>query len=97
VVHDEGQLMAFRDIAPQAPVHILIIPRQHVATLNDLRADHQALLGSMTLAAARIARDQGIADEGYRLVLNCLEGAGQSVFHVHMHLLGGRRLNWPPG
>ena len=97
IVYEDDEILAFRDIAPQAPVHVLVIPRRHVATLNDLRAEHGALMGAMTLAAARIARDEDIADDGYRLVMNCLEGAGQSVFHVHLHLLGGRRMIWPPG
>lgn len=97
VLYEDDALVAFRDINPQAPVHILIIPRAHIATINDLRSEHGELLGRLLLAAPKIARDQGVEDDGYRLVLNCQEGAGQSVFHLHMHLLGGRRMSWPPG
>ena len=97
VVYEDDDLLAFKDIQPQAPVHVLLIPKRHLATLNDLRPDHGELIARLVLAATKIARDQGVADEGYRLVWNCQEGAGQSVFHVHLHLLGGRRMNWPPG
>jgi len=89
--------VAFRDIAPQAPTHILIIPREHIATLNDLSEQHAGLIGQMTMLAQRLARQEGVAEEGYRLVFNCNAGAGQSVWHVHMHLLGGRPMRWPPG
>lgn len=97
LVHEDEDLVAFRDIDPRAPVHVLVIPRRHVATPNDLRAEHTDLLGRMHLAAVKIARDLDVADSGYRLVMNCLEEGGQSVFHIHMHLLGGRRMQWPPG
>ena len=96
-VFENDQVIAFRDISPQAPVHILIIPRRHIATTNDLRPDHAEILSELMLAAAKIAADQGLAEDGYRLVMNCQEGAGQSVFHIHLHLLGGRRFEWPPG
>lgn len=89
--------VAFRDINPQAPTHILIIPRQHIPTLNDVRADQAELVGRLFLAAKQIAADEGIAEDGYRVVFNCNAGAGQSVFHVHVHLLGGRAMGWPPG
>ena len=82
---------------PQAPTHTLVIPKKHIATLNDVGADDEALLGRMTRVAAQIAREKGLADSGFRLVANCMEGAGQSVFHLHIHLLGGRRFAWPPG
>jgi histidine triad (HIT) family protein len=89
--------VAFRDISPQAPTHILIIPRQHIATLNDVDAGQAGLVGQLFLAAKEIAQDEGIAEDGYRTVFNCNAGAGQSVFHIHVHLLGGRAMGWPPG
>jgi len=89
--------VAFRDINPQAPTHVLVIPREHVPTSNDLRPYQEALVGQLVRAAAEIARGEGIAEEGYRIVLNCNRGAGQSVFHLHLHLLGGRPMRWPPG
>ena len=89
--------VAFRDIRPRAPVHVLVIPHEHVPTLNDLSADHDALVGRLVRAAASVAASEGIAEEGWRLVVNCNAGAGQTVFHVHAHLLGGRPLGWPPG
>ncbi len=97
VVFEDDAVMAFRDVNPQAPVHVLIIPKLHVATINDLREEHADLLSRLFLTAAKIARDHDVADEGYRLVVNCQEGAGQSVFHLHMHVLGGRQFKWPPG
>ncbi|MGD8802594.1 MAG: histidine triad nucleotide-binding protein [Gammaproteobacteria bacterium] len=97
VVYENDDVLAFRDVNPQAPTHILVIPRKHIATTNDLEADDAAVVGKMMLAAKQIAADEGFAAEGYRMVLNCNEGAGQTVFHIHMHLLGGRRLTWPPG
>lgn len=96
-VFENDLVIAFRDISPQAPVHILIIPRRHIPTTNDLRPDHAEILSELMLAATKIAADQGLAEDGYRLVMNCQEGAGQSVFHIHLHLLGGRRMEWPPG
>jgi histidine triad (HIT) family protein len=97
IVYQDSECVAFRDINPQAPTHILIIPRRHIPTTNDLQSEDQALVGHLTLAAAEIARQEGIEEEGYRLVMNCNEGAGQSVFHIHLHLLGGRGFGWPPG
>ena len=97
ILHEDDAVVAFRDVNPQAPVHALIVPRRHVATLNDLRPEHGDLVARMVLAAAKVARDQDVADEGYRLVWNCGAGAGQTVFHLHLHLLGGRGLSWPPG
>lgn len=96
-IEEEGDWIAFRDVNPQAPVHVLIVPREHVATANDLDARHEGLVGAMVRGAARIAADLGVDQEGYRLVLNTNPGAGQSVFHLHLHLLGGRRMAWPPG
>lgn len=97
IVADGDHWLAFRDINPQAPTHILVIPKKHVATVNDLKAEDEALVGKLVRAAGQIASDEGIAEEGYRLVLNTNAGAGQSVFHIHLHLLGGRPLSWPPG
>ncbi|MCK5439531.1 MAG: histidine triad nucleotide-binding protein [Gemmatimonadetes bacterium] len=97
VVADDDRWLAFRDINPQAPTHILVIPKRHVATVNDLTGDDETLVGELVRAAARIATDEGIAEDGYRLVLNTNAGAGQTVFHLHLHLLGGRPLSWPPG
>ncbi|MBT2972212.1 MAG: histidine triad nucleotide-binding protein [Candidatus Thiodiazotropha sp. (ex Ctena orbiculata)] len=96
-VYEDDDLLAFRDINPQAPTHILIIPKRHIATLNELEPSDQALMGKLTLAAQKIANDEGIGGGGYRLVINCNSDAGQSVFHIHMHLLGGRSMGWPPG
>ena len=94
----EGEdIVAFEDINPQAPTHILVVPRRHIATLDDASGVDQALLGLMMLTAAGIARDRQINSSGYRLVLNTNRGAGQSVFHIHLHLLGGRTMSWPPG
>ena len=97
IVHQDDRLVAFRDIDPQAPTHILIIPREHVATLNDLTPSHQAIVGEMHLRAAALARSEGIADGGWRVAMNCGSDGGQTVFHIHLHLLGGRRFHWPPG
>lgn len=96
-VYEDEEILAFRDLNPQAPLHVLIIPRRHIATMNDLSAEDAALVGRLTLTAAKIAAEEGVAESGYRTVLNCNAGAGQSVFHLHLHLLGGRRLGWPPG
>jgi histidine triad (HIT) family protein len=95
VVHKDDHLVAFRDINPQAPVHVVIVPREHVATLND--ATDVEMLGRLSLAASEIARREGIADSGYRTVVNTNRAAGQTVFHIHLHLLGGRSMAWPPG
>ena len=97
VIYEDEDVLAFRDLNPQAPVHVLIIPKRHIATLNDLQADDAELIGRMTLAAKAIAQKEDIAQEGYRTLFNCNAGAGQTVFHIHMHLLGGRPLGWPPG
>ncbi|MDF1563562.1 MAG: histidine triad nucleotide-binding protein [Deltaproteobacteria bacterium] len=97
VVHQTDDLLAFEDIAPQAPTHVLIIPRQHIATVNDLEEESAGLVGELFLAAKAIAAERGHEEGGYRLVMNCGEGAGQSVFHLHLHLLAGRALQWPPG
>ena len=95
LVLENEHVVAFRDIDPKAPTHILVVPREHVATLDD--AHDARMLGEVVLAAAEIARSEGLVDGGYRTVLNCGADAGQSVFHIHLHLLGGRKLAWPPG
>ena len=89
--------MAFKDINPQAPIHILIIPKKHIPTINDLSPEDAELVGKMVLLAKKLAADQGIAERGYRLVFNCNREGGQMVFHIHLHLLGGRAMGWPPG
>lgn len=96
-VHEDDDLLAFEDIKPEAPVHILIVPKRHISTLNDLGSADDALVGAMIRQAAIIARNRGIEGDGYRTVFNCNSHAGQTVFHIHLHLLGGRRLGWPPG
>ena len=96
-VHDTEDVVAFRDINPQASTHVLIIPRRHIATINALQDDDAEAIGRLFTAARDIAAAEGIADAGYRVVMNCNAAAGQTVFHVHLHLLGGRQLDWPPG
>ena len=97
LVYGDDEVVAFRDINPQAPVHILVIPRVHLSTLLDTGPEHTDLLGKMQQVAIDLARQEGLESDGFRLVFNCLENAGQSVFHIHLHLLGGRRMGWPPG
>ncbi|MCH7742151.1 MAG: histidine triad nucleotide-binding protein [Proteobacteria bacterium] len=92
IVYEDDKVLAFRDINPQAPIHILIIPHKHISTINDATTDDQELLGYMILTAARIAKDNGVAESGYRLVVNCNAQGGQTVFHVHLHILAGRQL-----
>ncbi len=96
-VYEDEELYAFKDIGPQAPTHLLIVPKRHIPTLNDLTGSDGPLMGRLLVAASRIAREQGLSEKGFRIVANCLESAGQSVFHVHFHLLGGRAFRWPPG
>lgn len=97
IVFESDSVLAFRDIDPQAPTHVLIIPKRRVPTLNDLSDDDAALVGEMVLAARDIASQEGVSEDGYRLVFNCNRDGGQSVYHIHLHLLGGRRMTWPPG
>jgi len=97
IIFESETAIAFRDINPKAPTHVLIIPRQHVATINDIEPEHESLVGSLFSAAKDIAEEEGLSEDGYRVVMNCNEAAGQTVFHLHLHLLGGRRLGWPPG
>jgi len=96
-VYEDDEVMAFRDISPQAPTHVLVIPKQHIATLNDLDSDNAAVLGKMAFVASQLAKQEGFAEQGYRTVMNCNADGGQAVFHIHLHLLGGRPLGWPPG
>jgi histidine triad (HIT) family protein len=96
-VFEDDEIVAFEDVNPQAPVHILVIPRKHIATLNELQAEDDATLGRLHRVAAELARERDLAERGYRLVMNCNAEAGQTVFHVHLHLLGGRPMQWPPG
>ena len=97
LLFEDDELIAFADIAPQAPVHLLIVPKRHIAHLFATGAEEEALLGRMITTASNLARHAGLESDGFRLVMNCLAGAGQSVFHLHVHLLGGRQLEWPPG
>jgi len=97
LVYQDDSIVAFKDIAPKAPVHILIIPRKHLVSVSDIAEADRALIGQIFQVAARLAREQGVADSGYRVVVNAGADAGQSVFHLHFHLLGGRQMTWPPG
>ncbi len=97
ILFEDGDVLAFRDIEPQAPTHILIVPRRHIATLLDTEPSDAALLGKMQSTAVRLARAEGLEENGFRLVMNTLADGGQSVFHIHLHLLGGRNFSWPPG
>ena len=90
-------MYAFRDINPQAPVHILIIPKTHISTLNDVDDNHKLLVGEILLTSKMLAEKEGIAENGYRTVFNCNKNGGQEVYHIHLHLLGGRKMTWPPG
>ncbi|KUK41457.1 MAG: Histidine triad (HIT) protein [Clostridia bacterium 62_21] len=97
IVYEDEQILVFKDINPQAPVHLLLIPKKHISTLFDADAGDEAVLGAIQVAASRVARDLGLHERGFRLVTNCQKGAGQLVFHVHYHLLAGRAFAWPPG
>lgn len=97
IVYEDKQVVAFNDIDPKAPYHILIVPRHHIATINDTSSKDEQLLGHMIQVAKKLAYDNNIAEDGYRLLFNCNSGGGQAVYHIHLHLLGGRRMNWPPG
>jgi histidine triad (HIT) family protein len=97
IVYQDDRLVAFKDINPQAPLHVLIVPRRHIPTLNDLGPGDDGLMGELIRRAAALAREHGHAENGYRTIFNCNSHAGQTVFHIHLHLLAGRRLGWPPG
>ena len=97
IIDENKHVAAFEDINPQAPTHILIVPRELIETLNDIKQSHGELIGAMQLSASYLAREEGIQEKGYRTVFNCNREAGQTVFHIHLHLLGGRSMSWPPG
>jgi histidine triad (HIT) family protein len=97
IVREDATALAFEDVNPQAPLHVLVVPRRHIATLNELTDDDEALIGHLVGMARDIARDRGLDGKGYRTVFNCNADAGQTVFHIHLHLLAGRNLSWPPG
>ncbi len=97
IQYQDEKVTAFADINPQAPVHTVIVPKQHIATLNDLQPDNFSLIGYMVNTAKDLAKEFGIAEQGYRVLMNCNDHGGQTVFHIHLHLLGGRRMHWPPG
>ena len=97
LVHEDDQCIAFRDVNPQAQTHVLVVPRKHIASLNDLVPEDEALVGHLFTAARKIVGDEGIADAGWRTVFNTGKAAGQTVFHIHLHVLGGRLMGWPPG
>jgi histidine triad (HIT) family protein len=96
IVYENPQVLGFRDINPQAPTHVLLIPREHIATVNDVTPAHAPAVGALFAAAAELAGQLGVAESGYRLVMNCNADAGQTVFHLHLHLLAGRAMGWPP-
>jgi len=96
-LYEDQDVLAFKDISPQAPFHALVIPKRHISTINDIKDTDAELIGKMYLAAKKIANDAGVAEEGYRAVMNCNALAGQTVFHIHLHVLAGRAMNWPPG
>lgn len=97
ILYEDADILAFEDIRPQAPVHALVIPKTHYASLNDVPEDKLPLLGACLLRAREIARDRGVGESGFRIVLNTARDSGQDVFHIHFHILGGRRMTWPPG
>ncbi|GEN29513.1 histidine triad nucleotide-binding protein [Halovibrio variabilis] len=97
IVYEDDHVLAFNDVNPKAPVHQLVIPKKHIATLNDIEETDLALVGRLQLTAAKLAHEQGFAEDGYRVVMNCNEMGGQTVYHIHMHLMGGRAFTWPAG
>ncbi|MDP8233309.1 MAG: histidine triad nucleotide-binding protein [Candidatus Saelkia tenebricola] len=97
IVYEDSEVIAFNDIIPQAPVHIIIIPKKHIEKISDITSEDIDIIGKLIFTAKNIAKEKGISESGYRLVFNCNKDAGQAVFHIHLHLLGGRKLNWPPG
>ena len=97
VIYENDHVLAFRDINPQAPTHVLVIPKRHISTINDLNETDAELVGQIYLGAQKVAEQEGVAEVGYRTVMNCNEAAGQTVFHIHLHMLAGREFSWPPG
>jgi histidine triad (HIT) family protein len=97
ILFEDDEILVFRDIKPQAPSHLLVIPKEHIATIDDTEAKHEALLGRMILKAKDLAELEGLSSAGYRLVFNVNAGGGQEIYHIHLHVLGGRQMMWPPG
>ena len=97
IIYESDDAIAFRDINPMAPTHVLVIPRKHISTINDIAIEDEARVGKLFTAAREIAAADGVAEDGYRVAMNCNEAAGQSVFHIHLHVMGGRQFDWPPG
>ena len=97
IVYEDDSVFAFEDVNPQAPVHTLIVPKKHISTLLDLKEEDSGLIGHIFKVAAKIAKDKGIAERGFRTVVNCNPESGQTVYHLHFHILGGRHMHWPPG
>jgi len=97
LIYEDELVVGFRDLNPQAPTHVLLIPRKHIATINDLQPEDEPIIGRLYSAAAKVAKQEGFAEQGYRTLINCNDDGGQTVFHIHLHLLGGRRMSWPPG
>ncbi|OGU10450.1 MAG: histidine triad nucleotide-binding protein [Ignavibacteria bacterium GWB2_35_12] len=97
IIYEDEYVVAFEDVNPVAPIHILVVPKKQIPTMNDANEEDTILLGKILLTAGKLAKQKGVSEDGYRLVINCNKGAGQTVFHIHCHLLGGRIFNWPPG
>ena len=97
ILFENDKILAFRDISPQAPVHFLVIPKKEIRTLNDINKEDKSLIGELFMVAKEIAKKEGISEKGYRTIFNCNEHGGQTVYHIHLHVLGGRQLEWPPG
>jgi histidine triad (HIT) family protein len=97
LIYEDELVVGFRDLNPQAPTHVLLIPRKHIATINDVQPEDEPIIGRLYSAAAKVAKQKGFAEQGYRTLINCNDDGGQTVFHIHLHLLGGRRMSWPPG
>lgn len=97
IIYEDDHIVAFDDLYPKAPTHKLIIPRKHIATLNDIKKDDKHLVGSLMFVAQQLAKELNVADNGYRVIMNCNKGGGQEVYHIHLHLLAGRQMQWPPG
>lgn len=97
ILYQDDNVTVFKDVSPQAPVHFLVIPKKHISTINDLQVGDEALIGQMMLAAKNVAADLGITEGGFRTTMNCNPDGGQSVYHIHLHVLGGRQMTWPPG
>ena len=97
ILFENDKILAFRDISPQAPVHFLVIPKKEIRTINDINEEDKSLIGELFIVSKEIAKKEGISEKGYRTIFNCNEHGGQTVYHIHLHVLGGRQLEWPPG